>query len=107
MVELQPSKLTTRVRFPPPACWEKPAETLETGSGDQASTSVEDLSSSVDDLSSRVDDLETGSGDQAAMSLDDAATAIANICDAVSANDVYDTTTALGSLMDDVSLACP
>jgi hypothetical protein len=75
--------------------------------GPDAQTAIDDLSSTVDDLSSRVDDLETGTGDQASMSLDDVATAVSDICSAVSSNDVYDTSTAFGSFISDVAVACP
>ena len=55
---------------------------LETGSGDNAGSSVDDLSSTVDDLSSRLDDLETGSGDQASSSVDDLTNTVSGMCDA-------------------------
>jgi len=55
---------------------------LETGSGDQASSSLDDVASSVDDLSARLDDLETGLGDQAGSSVDDLSTTVGAMCDA-------------------------
>jgi hypothetical protein len=52
--------------------------------GPSASSAIDDLSSQVDDLSSRLDDAETGSGDQASMSLDDVANTVQSICDGFS-----------------------
>lgn len=51
---------------------------------DDLSSQVDDLSSQVDDISSRLDDAETGTGDQASMSLDDVATTVQSICDGFS-----------------------
>jgi hypothetical protein len=52
--------------------------------GPSAGSAIDDLSSQVDDLSSRLDDAETGTGDQASMSLDDVATTVQSICDGFS-----------------------
>jgi hypothetical protein len=79
---------------------------LETGTGDQAQQSVDDIASATDNLQSTVEDLATGTGSSAGTSVLDVADRLDSLCSAISTNDVYDISEAFGSFISDLDSAC-